>query len=187
VIVPIPFKGKEVPVDQVARDVVKELATSGVRAHLDDRDLRPGMKFYHWERRGVPLRLEIGPEEVKKDHVITVRRDTAEKLEVPRNELVTKVKRILDDIDSNLHDQAWKSFEGSITEVSEVGAIKKTLEKKGGIVRVPWCSQEECGTSLKEQTGADVLGQELDGKTAQGICPICSKKAKAYVLMAKPY
>jgi prolyl-tRNA synthetase len=187
VIVPIPFKGKEVPVDQVARDVMKELATGGIRTHLDDRDLRPGMKFYHWERRGVPLRLEIGPEDVKKDHITAVRRDTAEKLEIPRSELVVNVKKILDVIDTNLHHRAWKSFEESITEVSEVEAIKKTLDKKGGIVRVPWCAQEECGTSLKDQTGVDVLGQELDGKPVHGICPICSKKAKVYVLMAKPY
>jgi len=187
VVVPIPFKGREAPVDHVAKVVTDELATVGVRVHLDDRDLRPGEKFYYWERRGVPLRLEVGPEDVKKDQVTAVRRDTAEKQAILRRELRVKVEQLLYDINANLRERAWKSFKEMIHEAADVETIKRTLEKKGGIVRVPWCEQEACGTSLEERTGADILGQELEGKPASGICPICSKKAKNYVLMAKTY
>jgi len=187
VVVPIPFKGEEAPVNQVAKVVTDELTTTGVRVHLDDRDLRPGEKFYYWERRGVPLRLEIGPEDVKKDQVTAVRRDTIEKQAIPRRELRVKVQQLLDDINANLRERAWKSFKEMIHEAADVEMIKKTLGKRGGIVRVPWCGQEACGTSLEEQTGADMLGQELEGKPASGICPICSKRAKVYVLMAKTY
>ena len=187
VVVPIQFKGKEVPVDQVAKAVTNELTTAGVRAHLDDRDLRPGRKFYHWERRGVPLRLEVGPEDVRKDQVTVVRRDTGEKQAVSRRGLKMKVKQLLDDINVSLRERAWKSFGEMVHEAADVETIKKALEKKGGIVRVPWCGQEACGTSLEERTGADILGEELEGKRTSGICPICSKRSKVYVLMAKTY
>ena len=104
-------------------------------------------------------------------------------MEIP----VAEVEKLLDDMNASLRERAWKSFEEMIQEAADVEAIKKKLEKKGGIVRVPWCGQEACGTSLGERTGADILGQELEGKQASGICPICSKKAKVYVLIAKTY
>jgi prolyl-tRNA synthetase len=187
VVIPIPFKGKEISVDQAAKAVKNELETVGVRVHLDDRDLRPGEKFYYWERRGVPLRLEVGPEDVRKEQITAVRRDTAEKQVIPTGELKMRVKQLLDNINEDLRERAWKFFREMVREVTDVEMIKKTLERRGGVVRVPWCGQEACGTSLEERTGADMLGEELDGKQASGTCPICSKKAKVYVLMAKTY
>ncbi len=187
VVVPIPYKGEEAPIQQVAEAVTSELTGAGIRAHLDGRDIRPGRKFYYWERRGVPLRLEIGPEDVKKDQVTIVRRDTGEKSTVRRRELRGKIKQMLETIMANLRDRAWGHFREMIHEATDIKTIKRTIEKKGGIVRVPWCGQETCGTSLEEQTGADIIGQEFEGKPAPGICPVCSKRAKFSVLVAKTY
>jgi prolyl-tRNA synthetase len=166
---------------------VNELNSIGVRAHLDARDIRPGKKFYDWERHGVPLRLEIGPEDVKKEQVVAVRRDTGDKQVIQRQAIRAKVRQLLDEINGDLRAQAWKLFNGAIHEASDVKSIKQIIEKKGGIVRVPWCEQEACGQVLEEQTGLEILGQELEGKRAPGICPICSKRAKSHVLIAKTY
>ena len=187
VVMPIPFKKEEIPVQQIAESVVNELNSIGVRAHLDVRDIRPGKKFYDWERHGVPLRLEIGPEDVKKEQVVAVRRDTGDKQTIPRKAIRVKVRQLLDEINEDMRNRAWKLFNGIIHDASDVKSIKQIIEKKGGIVRAPWCEHEACGRTLKEQTGLEVLGQELDGKQASGICPICSKRAKSHVLIAKTY
>ncbi|MDI6643218.1 MAG: proline--tRNA ligase [Candidatus Hodarchaeaceae archaeon] len=188
VVVPIPYKAKEAPVEQIATAVKNELATAGFRAHLDDRNLRPGNKFYYWERRGVPLRLEIGPEDVAKEQVTAVLRDTGEKRAIPRKALGTKVKQMLDEIAENLRERAWKLFRESLKDAPDLGATKGIVKKRGGIARLPWCGQESCGKEIEEQTGGDMLGEELDGAQAPaGTCPICSKRAKTSVLVAKAY
>jgi len=187
VVVPIPFKEKKEPVQQVATSVVNELTAAGLRAHLDDRDLRPGNKFYHWERRGVPVRLEIGPADIEKNQVIAVRRDTGKKQAIPRQALKTKVKQLLDEISDDLRERAWKSFNELIREASDAKEIKHIIEKKGGIVRVPWCEKEACAKALEEQGGASILGEEFESRQASGVCPICSKRTTTSVLMAKTY
>jgi len=187
IVVPIPFKAKEAPVQQVATAVVNELAVAGVRAHLDDRDLRPGRKFYYWERRGVPIRLEVGPEDIEKNQVTAVRRDTGEKQAIARQALRTNVKQLLDEISGDLRERAWKSFKELIHEADDVKSVKQVIEERGGIVRVPWCGKEACGRTLEDQTGGDILGEEFEGKRAAGICSICSKRASTSVLVAKTY
>lgn len=187
VVVPIPFKEEGAPVQQIAEAVTSELKSAGFRAHLDDRDLRPGRKFYHWERHGAPLRLEIGPEDVRKDQVTAVRRDTGEKSVIQRQALKAKVRELLETITGDLRERAWKFFRERIHDASDVGTIKRIMDKRGGIVRIPWCGEEACGLALEEQTGGDILGQELEGKPATGACPICSKRAKLSMLMARTY
>lgn len=187
VVVPIPFKEEEAPVEQVASSVVNELRTAGVRAHLDDRNLRPGRKFYYWERHGVPLRIEVGPEDVRENKVTVVRRDTGERGVIPRHALKVKVKELLDTIAGDLRERAWKFFKERIHETSDLKKMKELMEKRGGIIRTPWCGEERCGISLEERTGGDILGQELGGGQALGQCPICSKRAKLYVYIARTY
>lgn len=187
VVVPIPFKGKEAPVQQIASAVANELATAGVRVHLDDRDVRPGRKFYHWERRGVPLRLEIGPEDVEKDQVTAVRRDTGERQAIPRNALRNKVRELLETIDGDLRARAWKSFREMIQDASDLEAAKRLMDRRGGIVRMPWCGEEKCGLELEERTGGDILGEKFGGEQASGVCPICSRRATKIVYLARTY
>ncbi|GAH93906.1 unnamed protein product [marine sediment metagenome] len=158
-----------------------------MRVHIDERDLRPGNKFYYWERRGVPLRLEIGPEDVKKKQVTAVRRDTGEKQAIGREVLKTKVKQLLGEITSDMCKRAWKLFHESVKSASDMGTVKRMMEKRGGIARVPWCGGEACGKAFEEQTGGNLLGEEFDGKAPTGVCPICSKRAKANVLIARTY
>ncbi len=187
VTVPIPYKAEEAPVEQIAIEIKNELAAAGVRVHLDERDLRPGNKFYYWERRGVPLRLEIGPEDVKKKQVTAVRRDTGEKQAISREMLKTKVKQLLEEITNDLCKRAWNLFHESVKSASDMKMIKRMMEKRGGIARVPWCKGEACGKAFEEQTGGDLLGEEFGGEAPTGVCPICSKRAKANVLIARTY
>ena len=71
VIVPILAKGKVEEVIAEARKLSDELLAAGIRVTLDDRDDRPGSKFYHWEIKGVPLRLEMGMRDIEGGKVAT--------------------------------------------------------------------------------------------------------------------
>ncbi len=188
VVVPIPFKAEKAPAEQLAAKVDHELAAAGLRVHLDDRDLRPGNKFYYWERRGVPLRLEIGPKDVAKEQVTAVLRDTGERRAVPLKALKSEVKQMLDETTENLRERAWNLFRESLKDVPDLNAAKEIVKKRGGIVRLPWCGRESCGKEIEEQTGGEILGEEFDeAPKPSGTCPVCSKRAKTSALIAKAY
>src|SRR5207245_10676712 len=67
-----------------------------MRVKLDDRDIRPGEKYYYWEARGVPLRVELGPRDLANQSVTVVRRDTGEKKELPRELLPDRLRSVLE-------------------------------------------------------------------------------------------
>jgi len=187
VIVPIPYKAKDVPIAQAAAAVKNELVAAGLRVQLDDRDLRPGSKYYYWERKGVPLRIEIGPEDLAKNQVTAVLRDTGEKKAVPKSALKAKVKQMLVEISAKLKESSTKAFREAIKDAESLDDARGWLEKNGGIVRVAWCGQESCGKGIEEKTGGEVLGEELGGKPPSNSCPVCSGKSKLSVLVAKAY
>ena len=76
VIVPIVFKGKEEIVMETSSKVFETLKQEGIRVHLDDRDITPGSKYYDWELKGVPIRIEIGPRDVEQNQVTLVPRES---------------------------------------------------------------------------------------------------------------
>jgi prolyl-tRNA synthetase len=188
VIVPIPFKEKETPVEKVAGEVREELRAAGLRSHLDDRDLRPGNKFYYWERKGVPLRIEIGPKDVEKGQVTAVRRDTGERVTIARRNLKSQVEQVLRQITDHLRQRAKSSFEKSIHPAADLKSARELLKKEGGIIRIPWCGQESCGKRIAEETDGEMLGEEIDSTPQPSArCPVCSQQARVNALLAKTY
>ncbi|MEW6592429.1 MAG: proline--tRNA ligase [Candidatus Hadarchaeota archaeon] len=187
VIVPIPYKEKVAQVEQFTKSLKEDLSAAGFRVHLDDRALRPGNKYYYWERRGVPLRVEVGPEEVTKDQVTVVPRTTGKRVVVSRKELRERTRQMLVEIMAELRERAQNNFRGSINEVSNLGEAKEIIDRVGGIIRVPWCGQKSCGKDIAEKTGGDFLGEELDGARPLVDCVGCSQKANVIALVARTY
>ena len=90
VIIPIPFKGKEEAINQAADQLYKTLKKTSVRVHIDDRDnYNPGWKFNHWELKGVPIRLEIGPKDVQNKEVRVALRYNGDKIQMKWDVLAT--------------------------------------------------------------------------------------------------
>ena len=89
---------------------------TNLRVHFDHRDIRAGKKFYEWEMRGVPLRIEVGPREIKQGKIVVMCRDTLNKETIDYNaqEFVKDVQNILEQINQNLYEKAWKRFWRSI-------------------------------------------------------------------------
>ncbi|MEM3550266.1 MAG: proline--tRNA ligase [Candidatus Bathyarchaeia archaeon] len=189
VIVPIPYKDVDMTAILVkSGEILKKLQDAGVYAMLDDRrGYTPGWKFNDWELKGVPLRLEIGPRDLKNGQVTLARRDTFEKLSVKEEEAVGAVKKLLEDIQKNLYERAKRFLEENITTVKSYEEFKDVLREKGGFIRACWCSSQECEEKIKEETGATVRLIPFDEKEVFSKCIYCGGEAKEVAYFAKSY
>jgi prolyl-tRNA synthetase len=189
VIVPIPYKHVEGEVIlEKARKVLGKLQRKGISAILDDREeYTPGWKFNHWELKGVPIRIEIGPKDVKKKQVIAARRDTLEKVAVEDKELTSTIEKMLEEIQDNLFNRAKKFLDDNITTVKTYDEFKEVLEKKGGFIKACWCSESTCEEKIKEETGATIRLVPFEKEKVFSNCVFCGKKADQVVFFAKAY
>ncbi len=189
VIVPVPYKGKEEHVNEACRTIAVTLKDAGYRVELDLRgELTPGNKFYYWELRGVPIRVEIGPRDLANGVVTIVRRDTMKKQTWKMGDIVSSVQKFAEEMTRDLKANAETWMNERVYRVDSLSKAKSLLKKKAGIVEVPWCSKDECGHRLEETVEARLLGfpedstEKLDGK-----CLICGKKAVNVVRIALAY
>jgi len=95
VIIPVLYKGKfEAEIEAKCKEIRDLLTAKDVRVNIDDRDVyTPGWKYNHWELKGVPLRMEMGPKDYEKQQIVVVKRNTGEKLQVSWKDLDIKVKK----------------------------------------------------------------------------------------------
>ena len=199
VIVPIWQEDTEEKVLQYAAEIAAELAHAGVRVELDDRDERnPGFKFNEHELNGVPLRLEIGPNEVDDEEVTFVHRPDNEKVVEGRSGIVETVEGHLDTIYDKLYDTAAERLEENVREADSPEEIMGTIGRHGGYVRVPWCGDPACEEAIKEKVAAEIVMQPLDdegGATElspeqpeEGAeCAVCGESADELAYFAKSY
>jgi len=188
-VVPVPYKGKEEQVNQACADVAAKLKDAGFRVELDLRgDLTPGNKFYYWELRGVPIRIEIGPRDLANEVVTIVRRDTLKKQTWKMAEVASAVQTFAEEMTDDLKANASKWMRERVYRVNSLAEAKRLLEKKAGIVEVPWCGKDECGHSLEEMVEARLLGFPEDStEKVDGKCLVCGEKAVNVVRVALAY
>jgi prolyl-tRNA synthetase len=187
VVVPILFKGKEEKILKGARNVRDKLLSLGLRTYLDDRDYTAGFKFNEWELRGVPLRVEVGPQDLKNKEVTVVKRTDSKRLHVKLTKL-TAISRILKDIQDELLDKSRKFLRTNIADVKDMHKLKEEA-KKGGIFRANWCGSDNCEKNIKAESGGAEIRGMLYGKeeTPFANCIYCGKPAKHVVYIAKAY
>ncbi len=185
VVIPIVF-GKSEDILNACRDVAGLLKEKGIRVALDESDERPGAKYYRWEKKGVPLRLEIGPRDLKNNVVTIVRRDSGSKETVPLDSIAEEVKTGFEDIRKNLFEKAEGSMKQRILDCSTLEEVKNRISE--GIARISWCGERDCGLAMEEAAGAGILGIP-DGELGRGAgnCPICGKESENMAIMAKTY
>ncbi len=184
VIVPIVFKGKEREIIDVCDRVNRMLEESSISSHVDMRNDTPGRKFYDWELKGVPVRLEIGPTEVKNGTVVAVRRDTGGKKILSQKNLVEKIMELLSSIQESMLKSAEEFLRSNIFRVKTLDEARKYDR---GIIEIPWCGEEECALKMEASLNVKTLGEPIDGGRCDGICPVCGKKAKSWIRLAKSY
>lgn len=189
VIVPVPYKGKGQQVNEACEKVFHTLKNAGFRVELDLRkDLTPGNKFYYWELRGVPIRIEIGPRDLENGVVTIVRRDSLEKQTRKFDEVEAAIRDLSEKILFDLKINAKARLDERIFRVNILSEAKSLLKRKAGIVEVPWCGTDNCGHNLEEKVQARLLGFPEDTKEKiHGNCVICGMDATKIVRVALAY
>ncbi|MEK6841475.1 MAG: His/Gly/Thr/Pro-type tRNA ligase C-terminal domain-containing protein, partial [Nanoarchaeota archaeon] len=185
VIVPILFEESKQKVIKKAHEIRKSL--NKYRAYLDDREgYSAGWKFNEYELKGIPIRIEIGPKDLKKNQVVLVRRDTLKKENVKIRDLNKKIEKTLNEIHENLYNKAKKFLNDNIIEVKNMNDMKKVINS-GKIAKLNWCLGTKCEELIKEKTeGAKSLNISLTEK-AKGKCFVCNNKANGVAYFAKSY
>jgi prolyl-tRNA synthetase len=193
VIVPI-WKSDEqqAQVLEAAHAVARDL--EGVlRVEVDERDkMKPGAKYYEWEGKGVPLRLEIGPRDVDAGHAMTARRDRREKEPVPLGDLVTDLPQRLARIQTELLEAArTRREENTHRGVDSYDRLKELyLDGPGGFTLAGWCESDACEAKVKDDTKATIRvvpdEEFLDGQ-APGKCVVCGEDASVVAAWARAY
>ncbi|MCJ7560233.1 proline--tRNA ligase [Candidatus Bathyarchaeota archaeon] len=189
VIVPIPYKDADSSaIVAKAKEICKKLKEKGVKVVLDDRaEYTPGWKFNQWELKGVSVRIEIGPRDLKQNQITMARRDTYEKTTAKMDEAVQATERLLEEIQNNLYAKAKKSLEEKITTVQNYDEFKKTLKKKGGFIKASWCGSSKCEEKIKEETGATIRLRPFEKEKPIANCVYCGEKAVEMVYFARSY
>ena len=165
---------------------------NALRVHVDRRDgMKPGAKYYDWELRGVPVRLELGPRDLANQQGVLVRRDTKEKkpvsLGVLGEEVDELLQRIQDDMLIAARDRREaNSLRGPIT----YDRFREVMEGDGGFVYAGWCGSAECEAQIKEETKATIRvlpDEEFRSAEAPRTCLKCGQAATNEALWAKAY
>ncbi len=189
VIVPIYYKDVEKKqVLKKAGEIKGMLEKDGFSVNIDNREgYTPGWKFNEWELKGIPLRIEIGPRDIKNKHVVIVRRDTNEKIVVKDKDSVKKASSLLQGIQENLYKKAKKNLDSSITTVKSYTDFKKVIDGKGGFVKASWCGENHCEEQIKVETGATIRIIPLKKEPKVSRCIYCSKEGKEIVYFSRAY
>ena len=190
VVVPIYSEDNQDEILEYSADVAAELDEAGVRVHLDDRDHRnPGFKYNDWELKGVPLRIEIGPNEMEEGEVTFSHRPDGESVTESREDLPATVEEQLDAVFAKLYASAEETLEGEIREAESREEILGTIGQHGGYVKTGWCGDEACEEPIKDAIAAEIVMVPLDRdeEPVHDDCAICGEEAEETAYFAKSY
>ncbi|WP_424008302.1 proline--tRNA ligase [Haloferax denitrificans] len=192
VIVPIWQADTQEKVLDYAEDIAEDLEDAGVRVELDARDERnPGFKFNEWELKGVPVRFEIGPNEVDDDVVTAVHRPDGESVELDRENIAEAVEAQFDEVYAKLYAAAEENLEENVREATSRNEILGTIGQHGGYVKAPWCGDEDCEDEIKDQIAAEIVMVPLNDEDAEihdgEDCAVCGDDAEETAYFAKSY
>jgi len=190
----VPIKTEEKKLLDYCNNVKKELEKEGIRVKIDSKgEETVGYKFNQWELRGVPIRLEVGLREMEESEVTVVRRDTGEKFRFSifnfqsNSNFQNKIKKTLDDIQSNLFERSKKFLEENTREVETYMEFKDIMETKKGFIKAFWCESPDCEKKIKEETKASTRCLPFPAKEENGKCIYCGEKAIHKWIFAQSY
>ncbi len=196
VVIPISRKEEErVAVLEKAHQMAATLKDAGVRVKVDARPhLSPGSKFWEWERKGVPFRLEIGPKDLAKEQAVLVRRvsfgDETRKEFLPEREALDLMPSRLETFQGNLLKAAIERREAnSHRGVEDMAELKEIIDGPGGFVYTGWSGDPAVEEMVKEQTKATIRvlpDAEFRSATPPKKC-IGGGESKVEVIWSKAY
>lgn len=155
---------------------------------VDWRDNRPGDKQFHWEQRGVPFRMEVGPRDVDSGSVVIKRRFDRAKESVEAGKLTpSHLRTELDDVQRLMFQKAIEHRQANTHRVDSYDALKATLAEKGGFVRCFFHPDRQAEAKIKEETKATVRVMPFDALGQTGKCMYTGKDGAPEVIFAVAY
>ena len=177
-----------------------ELEGAGFRVDLDDREERnPGFKFNEWELKGIPLRIEVGPNEVEEESITLVHRPDGTRSEADRDDARDAVDEALAAIYDTMYEAAAEHLAGNVRTAYSREEILGTIGRHGGYVKVPWCGDEDDEAVIKDEIAAEIVLQPLpeeestmaeafpDAPDEDVSCAICGATADQVAYFARTY
>ena len=189
VIVPIWKNDEEMAqVCETADRLAAELAPTIGRVHVDKRDkMRPGWKYAEWERKGVPLRLELGPRDLAGQQVMMAARHDRKKQPVGFQVLATEVAAELERIQQDLYDIAVQRRTDATCTIDSWDEFVKLYKGEGGFSHGHWCGEGDCEQKIQEKTKVTIRNMPFDRDETPGECVHCGKPSIGRVVFAQAY
>ena len=192
VIVPIIMKKGAEEVKAAAQAYAQKLRDAGVSVVVDDAEKKPGEKYYYWEMKGVPLRIEVGPRDVENKVFSYVLRATGTKGTGAQDDVIAKVRSLLEEQDNHLRSQAKSFHDAHVTTCLTMDEAVKALQEKGGFARVPFHSTDHDGKEgdkiIHAKTGGEVRGfVPSDKMEGDHKCIATGKPATCWAYVARSY
>lgn len=195
IVVPVPFKDADThAIYNACIETVQTLRTAGFRIEEDIRDnYSPGWKYSHWELKGVPLRIEIGPRDIANKQVVVVRRDNFVKQNVPLDCLSSRVGELLEEIQKDMFERAKVKRDSCIVKAENWDEFINALNNKM-MVLAPWCDEVDVEEDVKAKTkgemgAAKTLCMPFDQpELPEGtVCFASGKPAKKWAIWGRTY
>ncbi|UCC18541.1 MAG: proline--tRNA ligase [Promethearchaeota archaeon] len=190
IIIPIIYKGKEEIVLAKAEEIYN-IFKEKYLVKIDDSDESVGNKYYHWELKGVPIRIEIGPKEIENKQSVIVKRHDGKRFEIKEKELEDKIDEIAQNYTKEIKEKSLIDFESQVECVYEKDAAIEAINN-GKIVCCGFCSIDmdayHCAEVVEKDIGGFVRGKRIDEEKHEfATCLICGKPAGCTVYIAKTY
>ena len=164
---------------------------------IDDRDLTGGEKLWHWIKKGIPVRLEIGPRDIASNSVFMGRRDFQpnEKKSIDADEFVENITELLDEIQDNIYQKALRFQQENSIEIDSKDEFYSYFTPKdtenpeihGGFAYSHWCGSTECEEKIKNDLKVTIRNIPFSAKEENGKCICCGKSSRKRVIFAKAY
>lgn len=175
---------------EAAERIRGELHAAGIRVHLDSRDgMKPGAKYYEWEARGTPLRIELGPRDLEAGTVVVAKR-TGGKEPVPMEGLAAAIADRLDALQQELFEAALERREANSLRGATREQLREFIAGDGGFVYAGWCGGAQCEADIKADTKATIRvlpDEEFRSAEAPTTCVWCGKPSVTEAVWAKAY
>lgn len=191
-VVIIPIYKKNIASEELnkaAKQLADQLQAAGIKVHLDLRDHhQPGWKFNEYEKKGIPLRIVIGPRDLANKTCELIRRDTMEKSTLHiHTDITANLQKILANIQDNLYEKALAFQKANTAHVEDIATFRKVLKEKGGYIIAPWDGTTATELAIKAATQATIRCIPFNQPTTSDKCFYSGNPSTNTVLFARAY
>ncbi|RAH12044.1 MAG: proline--tRNA ligase [Methanobacteriota archaeon] len=181
VICPMIRKNSEVDTIAKSMEVAAILKSAGLRVKVDKRDIHAGQKYFDWEIKGVPLRLDIGPRDIENDTAFAARR-TGGKEPLPFADIANECKRVLTEIADELRTRASAHSDNVVIPLTDLNKVED-----GKIYEMAFDGTEAHAETIERTTGLSFLGDDTEPYDEERPCFMSGKMTTRRVILAKTY